>query len=168
MNSTIDQAAKVIQARMWNWPSAGRDIAKALADAGLLAPETRTVTTSEELDALPESTVLKDAAGFIWQRFGGRWHRIPEHTSLPLLPATILTPAPSPTANTTPSREQIEDELYEHEVMESRNLGRYRTEYTCACGESWVVDGHSYKPHSNIKRHMADAILAPLKGETND
>lgn len=76
MEHAIEQAAKVIDDVLSADPQVAHEmfgdepdkIARALADAGLIAPAPlREVATAEELDALPESSVVINR-GMAWQK----------------------------------------------------------------------------------------------------
>jgi hypothetical protein len=71
------------------WP----DYADALIEAGYRKP--RTITTAEELDALPNGSVLIDSAGDVAQLRGGLWCGYETSPMSPsrqakYIPATVL------------------------------------------------------------------------------
>jgi len=49
--------------------------------------------------------------------------------------------------------------IEKHWITESRNLGQYRTEYECRCGETWTTDGHSSLPQPDFNQHIITAVL---------
>lgn len=62
---------------------------------------------------------------------------------------------------------QIEEILNNHYLLNGgRNLGQYKIEYDCSCGEILLEDGHAQDNTSNIKlvlnTHKAKAIKALL------
>lgn len=59
--------------------------------------------------------------------------------------------------------DEIAKVLSEHHLSSGgRNLGQYRTEWTCGCGATWVIDGHRAEScKSGMDAHLA-AVLAPI------
>jgi len=75
----------------------GNGIADAILAAGYSKP--RTITTVEELDALPEGSVVRSGEGAVWESDSGVWYetasRLLHVVSDIALPATVLyAPAP--------------------------------------------------------------------------
>lgn len=73
-------------------------IADAILAANILTPSPRVVTTVDELEALPEDSVIRDARDYVWDFWGeegwycagnDRWGK-----EKIVLPATVLSPAP--------------------------------------------------------------------------
>lgn len=76
-----------------------RSYSEAAADAVLAEGyrKTHTVTTFDELDALPLATVIRDAAGFVFEHWKNtpdeavQWAQVGYHDpSNPILPGTVL------------------------------------------------------------------------------
>jgi phosphoenolpyruvate carboxylase len=59
--------------------------------------------------------------------------------------------------------EAVVAEMGRHHLTDSKNLGYYRTESVCACGESWMSGDHDGDPdfYEQMYRHGALAV-APL------
>lgn len=52
--------------------------------------------------------------------------------------------------------------LASHYIVESRDLGSYRSHFVCACGVGWIVDGHSRSPQPTIRDHLSEVVIENL------
>jgi hypothetical protein len=69
-----------------------------------------------------------------------------------------------------PLVEQIAEMLAEHALSSAdRNLGRYRTEWTCDCGDTWVTDGHKAEScKSGYDAHLASQLALLVEHEKHE
>jgi hypothetical protein len=121
--------------------------------------------TDAALESRPSLSVqseeaLAEAAGPLTFGYFGR------DTARALIESGVVRVAPSLVAA---SREALIEHLvtiendHWYDISESRNLGYYRTEITCACGAVLWWGGHDGDPHRAEvwNGHLADALLAP-------
>ena len=89
--SARDELAEIIDRDVHYYGIGTFDVvaaADAILAAGYRKP--RTITTVEELDALPERSVVRDATTDVLERLGGRWYCGDFPGLAPTLPATVL------------------------------------------------------------------------------
>lgn len=73
---------------------------------------------------------------------------------------------PSPAAGS----EELRERLAEHWIKHNLNLGQYKSELHCACGDKLIVDGHANDWHSShtlvMNQHLVDKVFTAQNNAT--